>query len=91
MNKKLTKLISSLLLTTMLAYTTPILAFTKEETVYSKMNTKGENYQTIVSTHLNNKNQEQILNDLTDLINIENTNGDEDFKLDGENITSSRM
>ena len=86
MNKKLTKLISSLLLTTMLAYTTPILAFTKEETVYSKMNTKGENYQTIVSTHLNNKNQEQILNDLTDLINIENTNGDEEFKLDGENI-----
>ncbi len=86
MNKKLTKLISSLLLTTMLAYTTPILAFTKEETVYSKINTKGENYQTIVSTHLNNKNEEQILNDLTDLINIENTNGDEDFKLDGENI-----
>lgn len=86
MNKKLTKLTSSLLLTTMLAYTTPILAFTKEETVYSKINTKGENYQTIVSTHLNNKNEEQILNDLTDLINIENTNGDEDFKLDGENI-----
>ncbi len=86
MNKKLTKLTSSLLLTTMLAYTTPILAFTKEETVYSKINTKGENYKTIVSTHLSNKNEEQILNDLTDLINIENTNGDEDFKLEGENI-----
>lgn len=86
MNKKLTKLTSTLLLTTMLAYTTPILAFTKEETVYSKINTKGENYKTIVSTHLSNKNEEQILNDLTDLINIENTNGDEDFKLDGENI-----
>lgn len=86
MNKKLTKLTSTLLLTTMLAYTTPILAFTKEETVYSKINAKGENYKTIVSTHLINENEEQILNDLTDLINIENTNGDEEFKIDGENI-----
>lgn len=86
MNKKLIKLTSTLLLTTMLAYTTPILAFTKEETVYSKINAKGENYKTIVSTHLINENEEQILNDLTDLINIENTNGDEEFKIDGENI-----
>lgn len=86
MNKKITKLTSTLLLTTMLAYTTPILAFTKEETVYSKINEKGENYKTIVSTHLRNEEGEQILNDLTDLINIENTNGDEEFKLDGENI-----
>lgn len=86
MNKKITKLTSTILLTTMLAYTTPILAFTKEETVYSKINTKGENYKTIVSTHLINDNEEQILNDLTDLINLENTNGDEEFKIDGENV-----
>lgn len=86
MNKKITKLTSTILLTTMLAYTTPILAFTKEETVYSKINTKGENYKTIVSTHLINDNEEQILNDLTDLINLENTNGDEELKIDGENV-----
>lgn len=85
-NKKITKLTSTILLTTMLAYTTPILAFSKEETVYSKINTKGENYKTIVSTHLLNDNEEQMLNDLTDLINLENTNGNEEFRLDGENV-----
>ena len=87
MNKKIIKVTSSLLLATMVAYTTPIFAFTKEETVYSKTKSNGETYQTIVSTHLKNGDEEDILKDLTDLINIENTNGDETFTQEGEELT----
>lgn len=87
MNNKIIKITSSLLLATMVAYTTPIFAFTKEETVYSKTKSNGETYQTIVSTHLKNGDEEDILKDLTDLINIENTNGDETFTQNGEELT----
>lgn len=87
MNKKIIKVTSSLLLATMVAYTTPTFAFTKEETVYSKTKSNGETYQTIVSTHLKNGDEEDILKDLTDLINIENTNGDETFTQNGEELT----
>lgn len=87
MNNKIIKVTSSLLLATMVAYTTPIFAFTKEETVYSKTKSNGETYQTIVSTHLKNGDEEDILKDLTDLINIENTNGDETFTQEGEELT----
>ena len=87
MNKKIIKVTSSLLLATMVAYTTPTFAFTKEETVYSKTKSNGKTYQTIVSTHLKNGDEEDILKDLTDLINIENTNGDETFTQNGEELT----
>lgn len=87
MNKNIIKIISGLLLCSFLTYTTPIFAFTKEESVYSKMNASGEVYKTIVSTHLKNEDQENILDDISDLINIENINGDETFTQDGENIS----
>lgn len=89
MNKIFLKITSGLLLCSFLSYTTPILAFSKEETVYSKVNANGESYKTIVSTHLINEDQEETLRDLSDLINIENTNGDETFELDGDNLTWS--
>ena len=42
MNKKvISKITSGVLLCTMLAYTTPVLAFTKDETVYSKIDSNG--------------------------------------------------
>lgn len=87
MNKGIFKIVSSILLCSFLVYTTPVLAYTKEETVYSKVDANGNNYKTIVSTHLKNENQEQILKDISDLINIENTNGDETFTQNGEEIT----
>ena len=50
MNNILKKLTSTLLLGTMLVYTTsPVFAFTKDETVYSKLDVNGKNYNTIVS------------------------------------------
>ena len=85
-NKIMPKVVSGMLLCTMVAYTTPILAYTKDETVYSKLKGNGENYQTIVSTHLENNQTEKVLKDLTDLLNIKNTNGDESFSQEGNTI-----
>lgn len=83
MNKKI---ISGALLCTMLAYTTPVLAFTKDETVYSKTDANGNTYSTIVSDHITNENQEKMINDISDLLNIKNVNGDEEFSQDGNNL-----
>lgn len=80
------KVISSLLLGTMCVYTMPVLANTKDETVYSKINQEGKSYNTIVSTKLSNDNNSDLLEDLSDLLNIENTNGDEEFKQEDEKI-----
>lgn len=85
-NKTVSKIIASMLLCTILAYTTPVLAYTKDETVYTKINEKGEIYKTIVSTHLENTDNETIINDITNLFNIENTNGDESYTQDGNKI-----
>lgn len=87
MNLKIkTKIISGTLLCTMCAYTVPVFAFTKDETVYSKINSSGENYQTIVSTHIENKEELELINDMSDLLNIENTNGEEEFTQDGDSL-----
>lgn len=83
MNKKI---ISGALLCTMLAYTTPVLAFTKDETVYSKTDANGNTYSTIVSDHITNENQDKMINDISDLLNIKNVNGDEEFSQDGNNL-----
>ena len=87
MNLKIkTKIISGTLLCTMCAYTLPVFAFTKDETVYSKMNSSGDPYQTIVSTHIENSEELELINDMTDLLNIENTNGEEEFTQDGDSL-----
>ena len=80
---KIGKIISGITVVSMLCYTMPVMAYTKEETVYSKLDEKGETYQTIVSTHIKNTEESQILQDVSDLINLENTNGYETFEKDG--------
>ena len=67
--------------------TMPVFANTKDETVYTKLNNNSESYSTIVSDKLSNDNNDEFLKDITDLLNLENTNGDEKFSQDGENIT----
>jgi len=52
MNKIKSKLIAGGLLVSFLAYTSPVLAYAKDETVYTKVNTQGESYKTIVSTQI---------------------------------------
>lgn len=86
MNNKLSKISASILLGTMLVYTLPVAAFTKEETVYTNAKSNGEQYQTIVTDHLINEEDEKLLKDMTNLLNIENTSGDEKFTQDGESL-----
>lgn len=85
-NKTISKIIASILLCTIIVYTTPVFAYSKDETVYTKMNEKGEIYKTIVTTHLENTDNETIINDITNLLNIENTNGDESYTQEGNKI-----
>ena len=86
MNDKFSKISASILLGTMLVYTLPVAAFTKDETVYTNAKSNGEQYQTIVTDHLINEEDEKLLKDMTNLLNIENTSGDEKFTQDGESL-----
>ncbi len=86
-NKIFSKVTSSVLLCTILTYTTsPVFAYTKDETVYSKLNQNGENYETLVSNHLVNDAKEDLINDISDLLNIKNVNGEETFTQKGNQI-----
>ena len=77
------KLISSTLLFSMLAYSAaPVLAYTKEESVYSKLDNNGIAYQTIVSNHLKNTEKSELLKDISDLMNIENVSGNQEYEKD---------
>lgn len=58
----------------------PVLAYSKEETVYSKLNSDGSYQTTIVSEHLKNDQNKTKLIDQSDLTEIENVNGDEKYK-----------
>lgn len=80
------KIIPIMLLITLISYTAPVLAFTKDETVYTKLNSKGEQYKTIVSTELKNENNLEKITDISNLLNIENTSGDETFSKDGDTL-----
>lgn len=83
MKKMGTKLISSTLLFSMLAYSAaPVLAYTKEESVYSKLDNNGIAYQTIVSNHLKNTEKSKLLKDISDLMNIENVSGNQEYEED---------
>ena len=87
MNSKLSKkIISGLLLCTTIAYAMPVLAYTKDETVFSKTDNSGKSYKTIVSAHLKNTDEQELLNDMTNLFDIKNTNGEETFSQNDEAI-----
>ena len=75
MNKIGMKILSSIVLLSMLVYTLPVLGYTKEETVYSKLDANGKKYKTTVSSHIKNTDGMQIINDVSNLMNIENVNG----------------
>ena len=78
-NKIISKIISGAILCSMITYTIPVLAYTKDETVYTKLDKNGNKYQTIVSTHIENEDKQETIRDVSDLINIQNTNGEEEY------------
>ena len=86
-NKVISKIVSGTLLCSMVGYTLPVFAYTKDETVYSKLDASGSNYKTIVSTHIENTENEELIKDLSDLLNVKNTSGDETFTQDGSTFT----
>lgn len=88
MNKRIIfKIVSGVLLCSMIGYTVPVFAYTKDETVYSKLDTQGNNYKTIVSTHIKNNENADLIKDMSDLLNISNTSGDENFVQEGNVFT----
>ena len=78
-HKIMSKITAGILLCTTLAYTTPVLALTKEETVYTKLDESGNAYQTVVSNHLINEKQEDFIHDLSNLINSKNVGGNQEL------------
>lgn len=86
-NKIISKVIASSLIFAMGAISSaPVLAYTKDETVYTKADSKGSSYQTIVSEHLKNTDNLELLNDISELLNIINVNGEEDPVENGTSI-----
>ena len=59
-----------------------VMAYTKEESVYSKLDNNGIAYQTIVSNHLKNTEKSELLKDISDLMNIENVSGNQEYEED---------
>ena len=49
MNKIIKKCISGVMMCSILIYTMPVFAFTNEESIYSKLDSSGKNYKTIIS------------------------------------------
>ena len=80
------KIVATLLTGTIALYTVPVLAASKDEIVYSKINGNNEGYSTIVSDKITNDEREEYINDLSSLLNIVNTSGDETFTQDGSKI-----
>ena len=84
MNKKMIlRIMSTIILCSILGYSLPVCAYTKDETVYSKLDSSGNNYKTIVSTHIQNTEKQDVIKDISDLLNIKNTSGDETYTQDG--------
>lgn len=80
------KFISGTILVTMLTYTMPIFAFTNEETVYSKLDSNGEKYKTIVSSFLENDEviQNEVQKDLPVDCKVK-------YELDGKEISAEEL
>ena len=77
---------SAVVMTMVMSSIVPAFAYSKEETVYSKLKTNGSEKTTVVSEHLINDQNETSLDDQSSLKNIKNINGKETFKQDGSSL-----
>ena len=89
MKKNIKKMASWAFIAMLMTPALPVSALTKDETVYSKLETNGDTKYTIVTEHLINDKEEDNLIDSTDLKDIINTNGSEKYTIDGDNIVWS--
>ena len=65
---------SAVVMTMVMSSIVPAFAYSKEETVYSKLKTNGSEKTTVVSEHLINDQNETSLDDQSSLKNIKNIN-----------------
>ena len=63
---------SAVVMTMVMSSIVPAFAYSKEETVYSKLKTNGSEKTTVVSEHLINDQNETSLDDQSSLKNIKN-------------------
>lgn len=85
MKKIFKKTTSLILIFGMLTSSLPVFALSKTETVYTKLNSDGSTKKIIVSEYIKNNGLDNI-EDLTDLKDIWNVNGDETFVQDDNKI-----
>ena len=81
----LKKILVYIMIFLMLFQTTNVYAFTKEESVYAKLNETGEIDSVSVSEHLYDYN-DKIINDKTILQDIKNINENQKFTLNDNNL-----
>ena len=84
-NKFFRKVTSGVLLCSVLVYTAPVFALTKDETVYSNLDSEGKGYKTILST----KTDEDYVQSETDkelpvVCSVK-------YELDGKEMTSDEI
>lgn len=82
MKKKLVKATSLLMILGITFPSTGALALTKSETVYSKLNVNGDVKLTLVNEQLINLNNQEKIEDYTELKNILNINNDDKYIID---------
>lgn len=85
--KAIIKTISTIILLSILMYSIPVMAYTKDETVYSKINTNSELYSTLVTSKISNNSRDDLIEDISNLLNIENLSGDEEYSRNDNTIT----
>ena len=65
----------------------PVYALTKEETVYTKLNSDGSTKNILVNEHLINNDKLEEIEDISNLKDILNINGNETFKQNDTSLT----
>ncbi len=86
MKKVCSKIIIWLLVLSFFIEATPVWALTKEENIYTKLNSDGTINSTFVYEHLYGTS-DKILKDKSSLSNIENINGKEKYSLEDNELT----
>ena len=80
--KKIAKKTLAVLMLSLACFSSlPVYALEKDETVYAKLNSDGTTKNITVNEHLINNTKQDTLEDLTDLKDILNINGDEKFAI----------
>ena len=89
MNKIIKKCVSGIMMCSLLTYTMPILAFTNEESVYSKLDSYGKNYKTIITeTTENEEGTNTVQTESTKELPVETK---VKYELDGKEISAEEL